>query len=724
LTNPDPVVHALRIGEDDEPQEKLVDAGSEYNTILAGCFERIVLDEGHRVKNPQTLASNLVRLLDPTFTWILTATPVMNRASDYAGYLTLLWKEDMGLDEFDEPIVSKDQYTQNSLVPCSTPSYLKDGRYDFGRYGLPLWRLSPILYRRVMKEREENLSALTSYEVIRNIAQLMTLRRTMATTMEVNGETVRIGSKIPRYKICTVEVDFAGKRKADQYYQRFEGYIPALPQKTPNQSETPTKKKSPRRLPTQTDDDESAMGRNFGIQRRLCLLTMNMGLDKMANRIPRNFAKDVETWYHMHRDSGMSYYFRATRPDRDLPYYADRYSLAMYLAKDSPKLAYLAGLVGKICLGDNPRRVLIYADYPMTHWNIEGFLKVRLSDFSLRTSNDADIHVTQNIGLNVVSLRSSMDAGERASAVDQFNDPNSDVNSLLTSTKASTYGLNLQHNCSDLIIMCVTENINMVVQILGRIHRLGQGSIQRVWIVTQARSWDNILQYDQTHKMISQLAGEAKVEVPTEDDIEDSESDLDHRHDRFKGSEIRRQCENLIMRLLGQKTSRGGEMWADRENLGRPWEEGPGEKERLEIDLSEEEGRSTEDGAGDDGSAGTDTEAGPSETQHEPKEKSLPPRETEHGPSETRPIPLGNPPVVPRAQHDPTENPRVSPANETGSELTPPREEETSRSPSPKPRASKKPKRRPKAAVQPVQTTVTKRSTRSSTKTAAGSAAS
>jgi hypothetical protein len=308
---------------------------------------------------------------------------------DYVGYLTLLWKEDMDLDPIEETMSRKLMYTDDDVLPVVSHEYLPGGKYDFAVYGLHLWRLNPYLYKNVMSEREQDLHALTAYEVIRSIAPLMTLRRTMATVMEVNGEEVRIGSKIPRYQICTVEVDFLHERKYKQYHQRYRKYIPYLPQKTPSKDSTP------RRFAAPTAEEHGQMGRNFGIQRRLCLLTMNMGLDKMVNRIPKNFAQDVETWYHMHRDFGMSYYFRATRPERDLPYYPDRYSLALYLAKDSPKLGYLAGLVGKICLGDQPRRVLIYGDYPMTHWNMEGFLKVRFSDLSLSPSFDADIPVTR-----------------------------------------------------------------------------------------------------------------------------------------------------------------------------------------------------------------------------------------------------------------------------------------------------------------------------------------
>jgi hypothetical protein len=69
-----------------------------------------------------------------------------------------------------------------------------------------------------------------------------------------------------------------------------------------------------------------------------------------------------------------------TKPERDLPLYADRYTFAVYLSKESPKLCYLAKLMGEICLNlVQPRRALIFADGPMTLWNIEGFLTVRAS---------------------------------------------------------------------------------------------------------------------------------------------------------------------------------------------------------------------------------------------------------------------------------------------------------------------------------------------------------
>lgn len=81
---------ALWIGEHDEPDGALIDVRNEYSTLLAGCFQRVVLDEGTKVKNLQTLTSNMVVLLKAPYIWVLTAIPTMNRAINYIGYLHLL----------------------------------------------------------------------------------------------------------------------------------------------------------------------------------------------------------------------------------------------------------------------------------------------------------------------------------------------------------------------------------------------------------------------------------------------------------------------------------------------------------------------------------------------------------------------------------------------------------------------------------------------------------
>ena len=123
------------------------------------------------------IATNTATKLQLLYTWILTATPIMNQASDYIGYLHLLWREDMKLNALDTMDGDKQLYTNPDLRPTNSPAYRDGGKYDLDAWELPLWRLDPYLFKRVMVRGHTELGALTSYEVLQSITELITLRR-------------------------------------------------------------------------------------------------------------------------------------------------------------------------------------------------------------------------------------------------------------------------------------------------------------------------------------------------------------------------------------------------------------------------------------------------------------------------------------------------------------------------------------------------------------------
>ena len=186
------------------------------------------------------------------------------------------------------------------------------------------------------------------------------------------------------------------------------------------------------------------------------------------------------------------------------------------------------------------------------------------------------------MGFEILSLRASMSQSERTETIDKFNNADANVHALVTSLKVSSFGLNLQSCCSKLIIMAVAPNVNTVIQIIGRLHRLGQSSIQKVWIVTQARSYDNFLQFEQANKMVTQLAGEAAITVEdTDDPINDDDDDDDddeeaaerrrRQREETRGKHIRRECAEMVRQMLGQRESRAQPKFKDMDDLQAPW---------------------------------------------------------------------------------------------------------------------------------------------------------
>ena len=112
-------------------------------------------------------------------------------------------------------------------------------------------------------------------------------------------------------------------------------------------------------------------------------------------------------------------------------------------------------------------------------------------------------------------------------------------------------GVNLHKCCSNMLLIDVANNVNLVLQAIGRLHRLGAKSIQEVMVVVMRDSYDCALEGRQTRKMIQQLAAEGYIPVEQASTAEDIET----------------AASLLLVHLLGQDTSRLS--W-DATNRGNP----------------------------------------------------------------------------------------------------------------------------------------------------------
>ncbi|KAI1390401.1 uncharacterized protein F4822DRAFT_443255 [Hypoxylon trugodes] len=77
-------------------------------------------------------------------------------------------------------------------------------------------------------------------------------------------------------------------------------------------------------------------------------------------------------------------------------------------------------------------------------------------------------------GYNVISLRAGHSMAKRNRFVEKFNDPKSDVQILVISMELSAFGLNLHKSCARGIIVQWPWSANHLMQMLGRLPRIGQ----------------------------------------------------------------------------------------------------------------------------------------------------------------------------------------------------------------------------------------------------------
>lgn len=170
-------------------------------------------------------------------------------------------------------------------------------------------------------------------------------------------------------------------------------------------------------------------------------------------------------------------------------------------------------------------------------------------------------------GWKTLRIRPGAQQEEIAEILEKWNNPKDEHEVIVLSTKTASLGLNLHQACHRLIIYSLPENINTLIQVIGRVHRIGQKFIQYVYILTQDSSYDQHLRAKCVEKFVHQILGEAAVytfntegvrqTVLTAQYIESLANNVRNRPDRdeVEGAFISWQVYRHMSHLLGFRCS-------------------------------------------------------------------------------------------------------------------------------------------------------------------------
>lgn len=265
----------------------------------------------------------------------------------------------------------------------------------------------------------EQISPAVAHTILPVVLSLIQLRRTMTTVIEgvPNRKAFIIGAEIPPAKRTYLELGMDNEtlKAYSATHQVCAGSLGAGIDET----------------------TESPM-LNMTVHRRLCQAVTNPNLDHFFCN-SRGIAPSVDAYYPTGRDYGATLYYHNTKTaaQKALPAPGDRICMAIHLTRNSPKLKLMLSMAHEIC-NTNGRKLLVFADWPLTQRDIEMIL--------------------QNAGFNVLGLRASHKVGERDTYVDEFNDPASALQMLVPSLRISSVAINLQACCSDVIFVDVPGN--------------------------------------------------------------------------------------------------------------------------------------------------------------------------------------------------------------------------------------------------------------------------
>lgn len=474
--------------DDDSDEEDLEDEEADLTeedmrtltTKTGGLFSIVLADESHKLKTVRTRTHQAVAHTQANNILLISATPTINRSSDLFGTLSLMWEnirpdllpeKELSLDEsiyrkdLEEYREKAEEIRANELTAVNL--------VDFESM-LPF--LNPRVFASLVS-KEKQLTTDTAVCLMPPILCTIQIRRVKGQIMTIDNKDLVIGKEIPPYTVVTVEVEM-GHKQATDYTEIHRDIVADMKGGAQGQNEV-------------SGAIEGCL--DMKAHRKLCHATLHPGLHSFHTSRFFTTAK-MKGWNDLN-DYGYSLFHRIVYPDPSMPSYRERIGAAVSVGANSVKLQVLAGIVHDICYRDQGN-LIVFTSWPSTQWLVEMFLHV--------------------IGVPVLSIRAAHSRKMRTETQDAFNDMGTQGHVLVTNIKCGATSMNLQKNCFHMVFMEVSESANSTSQAIGRIHRIGQSHVQRIWILTANYTYDGTQQARAAKKMYGQIAGQSDLEVTQE----------------------------------------------------------------------------------------------------------------------------------------------------------------------------------------------------------------
>lgn len=113
-----------------------------------------------------------------------------------------------------------------------------------------------------------------------------------------------------------------------------------------------------------------------------------------------------------------------------------------------------------------------------------------------------------NLGIKYVAIRSSDTQEERTEKINEFNNLDNDTMVLLVTNALGSVSINLQQGSACVIVLEIPIAFYILIQIMGRVNRIGQKERQRLIILWNHHSYDQMCLNRIAKKIVPSLAGE------------------------------------------------------------------------------------------------------------------------------------------------------------------------------------------------------------------------
>lgn len=422
---------------------------------LEGCFDIVIIDEAHVVKNPETASHLAVTWLKAEFVLLATASVLPNSIQDFAGYIRFIENDNtlsqpeklaaIGVDKDINPFILPDNHTAVAL------------------------RLTSIAVEKFITSTSKHKDQAGHY-LSKIWAQCM-VRRTYASP-DPQDPARKVGDSIvPLYsrRIATVFAD-----------DEFDWY-------------TAVSYESERRLIMKLNDGTITWNRKHA--RQLMLNSIWVGFSYIGDSVHADTVKDwkehpnlLHAWVgllhkRMTEKGSVSTW---TLPSKD-----DTPGLLSIVCRGAPKLRITLRLISEVVILAG-RKITIWCALPATQLLLYACLYA--------------------LGISTVCYTSELNTEERDSHVHQFcTNPQTKV--FIGSYFVGSTGLNLQQMCNHTAEFDSPPTLGARIQAQGRLRRIGQRYAIENFELLVLNSFQNRVISTMIRKSLPGLVAELRINI-------------------------------------------------------------------------------------------------------------------------------------------------------------------------------------------------------------------
>ncbi|KAF5630714.1 hypothetical protein F25303_9849 [Fusarium sp. NRRL 25303] len=531
-------------------------------------YNWIICDDLYPIRGPRTKTHQLITKLEHEATlWPFVYRPRYDRFRAHLYYKKEAWQALQDGKEYNGLTVDHIiQERRSTIGPLTSRNQtLRDEyiKYIQEKNG-PLFLMNPDLFQNFCEQMKSQKPGVAR-EAIRPLLEMFCLRRGMLTPATMpDGTTLMPSEGIPPMYIRTVKLRFHDDEDKEKLYKVLRkhyqylfhdswdvdkpighGTVDKAKPMWPNETIVRTLALSTTNIdfyPLNHKGNEnegqkkpaplnSDRGQKVVIKNQPCLKRL-----KSFNTSGENTAKvDTDVPNEINRIllqdgvGGLLWYLSEMQENQDVEFPDTRKDIVKTFCARSPKLCWTINRV--LELKEQGNRVLVLVNNPLTSLILTALLT--------------------NLCVKTLNIRSSIDFGERADMVHQFNDPQSPVDALVVSFQLDGFGMNLQGACHRGIVVEYPKNLPTMLHGFGRLWRIGQEHQVHWDVLYLEDSFDGWNETWMTSKFADILAAEG--EIP----------------DEIQG-EYRVLCGfELIKRYLGQNCNRYPRTrvtWAEQEH--------------------------------------------------------------------------------------------------------------------------------------------------------------